>query len=637
MKKFLTTSGLMIGLALFVAINILSNTTLKSFRLDLTENSLYTLSEGTKNILANLDEPITLRFYLSEKLATRLPGINTYANRVKELLEEYQRYAGNKLRLEIIDPEPFSEQEDRAVGYGLQGVPLDTSNTSFYFGLVGSNAVDTEETITFFQPDREAFLEYDVSKLVYNLANPKQPVMGIMSSLPIQGSSNPFMQNTKQPIMIVEQLRQLFEVRTLETTVSRIDADIDVLMVVHPKDLSDNTLYAIDQFVLAGGRAMIFVDPYAETDTPPQDPQNPFANVNAPRHSNLAKLFDQWGIELLQDKVIGDMNLAQRVQIRKDSRAIVIDYPVYMDLNAAELFSSNDMVTGDLGNVNVATAGSLTHKEGASSEMIALMMTSSQAMAIDSSKLGMFADPEAIVQDFKPEQQYTLAARITGKVKTAFPDGKPVKSTESNKEEASSPEESTLPHLAESKGSINVIVVADTDLLQDQFWVQVQNFLGQRIAIPLASNGDFVTNSIESLMGNNDLISVRSRGSFTRPFTKVEEIQKMAEQRFREKEKELQARLEQTEQKLIALQNQKQGNSALLLSAEQREEIERFRQQKVQIRKELRDVQHQLRKHIEILESQMKFVNIGLVPLFIAIGGIGLAFYRRERKTLKPA
>lgn len=628
MKKFLTTSGLLIGLALFVAVNILSNTTLKSLRLDLTENSLYTLSEGTKNILANLDEPITLRFYLSEKLATQLPGINSYASRVKELLQEYQRYAGNKLRLEIIDPEPFSEQEDRAVAYGLQGVPLDDSNTTFYFGLVGTNAIDTEETITFFQPDRESFLEYDVSKLVYKLANPKQPVMGIMSSLPIQGSSSPFMQNAEQSLMIVDQLRQLFEVRTVDTTATTIDSDIDVLMLVHPKELTDSTLYAIDQFILSGGRAMIFVDPYSETDTPPQNPQNPLANMNAPRNSDLAKLFEQWGVELMQDKVIGDMNLAQRVQIRKGSRAVVIDYPVYMDLNSPTLFSSDDIVTGDLGNVNVATAGSLTHKEGASTDMIPLMVTSEQAMAIDSSKLGMFADPEAMVKEFKPEQQFTLAARITGQVKTAFPDGKPV----TEEEETETIDEDT-PHLTESKDSINVIVVADTDLLQDQFWVQVQNFLGQRIAIPLASNGDFVTNSIESLMGNNDLISVRSRGNFTRPFTKVAEIQKVAEQRFREKEQELQARLEQTEQKLLELQNQKQGDSALLLSAEQRQEIDGFRQQKVQIRKELRDVQHQLRKDIEALESQMKFVNIGLIPLFIAFGGIGLAFYRREKRV----
>lgn len=628
MKKFLTTSGLLIGLALFVAVNILSNTTLKSLRLDLTENSLYTLSEGTKNILANLDEPITLRFYLSEKLATQLPGINSYASRVKELLQEYQRYAGSKLHLEIIDPEPFSEQEDRAVAYGLQGVPLDDSNTTFYFGLVGTNAIDTEEAITFFQPDRESFLEYDVSKLVYKLANPKQPVMGIMSSLPIQGSSSPFMQNAEQSLMIVDQLRQLFEVRTVDTTATTIGSDIDVLMLVHPKELTDSTLYAIDQFILSGGRAMIFVDPYSETDTPPQNPQNPLANMNAPRNSDLAKLFEQWGVELMQDKVIGDMNLAQRVQIRKGSRAVVIDYPVYMDLNSPTLFSNDDIVTGDLGNVNVATAGSLTHKEGASTDMIPLMVTSEQAMAIDSSKLGMFADPEAMVKEFKPEQQFTLAARITGQVKTAFPDGKPV----TEEEETETIDEDT-PHLTESKDSINVIVVADTDLLQDQFWVQVQNFLGQRIAIPLASNGDFVTNSIESLMGNNDLISVRSRGNFTRPFTKVAEIQKVAEQRFREKEQELQARLEQTEQKLLELQNQKQGDSALLLSAEQRQEIDGFRQQKVQIRKELRDVQHQLRKDIEALESQMKFVNIGLIPLFIAFGGIGLAFYRREKRV----
>jgi ABC-type uncharacterized transport system involved in gliding motility auxiliary subunit len=624
MRKFITTSGLLLGLALFLAINIISNASLQSWRLDLTENSLYTLSKGSKNILTQLDEPITLRLYLSEKLITQLPGINTYALRVKELLTEYQRYAGNKLRLEFIDPEPFSEHEDRAVSYGLQGVAIDSSNTNLYFGLVGTNAIDSEEIITFFQPDRENFLEYDISKLIYKLANPKPPVMAIMSSLPIQAKlTNPLQPRQEPSLMIVEQLQQLFELRSLELDTQHIADDIDVLMLVHPKQLSPATLYAIDQFVLKGGRAIVFVDPYSEMEVPESDPQNPFAAANAARNSDLELLFAQWGIELETDTVVADMNLAQRVQMRRGNRTVVMDYPVYMNLASTDLFNSQDIVTADLDNINLATPGSLKAKPDATTVMSALLTTTEQAMRIQTNKLGMFADPEQLVRDFSPEQDFILAARITGMVDTAFPDGKPEES------------ELTAPHLNRSQQEINVIVVADTDLLQDQFWVQVQDFLGQRLAIPLANNGNLVINSIESLMGNNDLINIRSRGNFSRPFTKVAELQRTAEQRFREKEQQLQTRLRETERKLVELQTQRQTSSGLLLSAEQRAELESFREQQVEIRRQLREVQHQLRKDIEALEGQMKFVNIGLMPLLIAFGGISLAYYRRNKMINK--
>jgi len=577
MNKWLTTTGLLLAVALFLAINIASTAALKSARIDVTENALYTLSQGTKNILQNLEEPITLRFYLSQKLATSRPGISSYTIRVKELLEEYERLAAGKIQLRIIDPEPFSEEEDRAEGFGLQGVPVDQSNTTFYFGLAGTNTTDDEEVIPFFAPNRAEFLEYDVTKLIYQLDKPQQKIIGVMSTLPIQGDTqaSPFAQNKAEPWMIMEHLRQLFELQTLETDIDSIPETIDVLMLVHPKGLSDKTLYAIDQFVLNGGRTIVFVDPYSEAEQPPSDPRNPLASLQAPRNSDLAPLFKAWGLELVANKAVGDLEAAQKVQMRKGSGAVVINYPVWVNLDEPRYFNQNDIVTGKLGSMVLATAGSLQKQGNVNTQVEPLIQTGQQAMAIDTQKLGLLSDPENLAREFKPEKQFNLAVRVTGKVKSAFPDGKPKDDEASEETEAQTAAEDNN-HLTESTESINVIVVADTDLLQDQFWVNVQNFLGRRIALPHAANATFVSNALENLGGSNDLISVRSRGEFSRPFTRVEDLQQQAEQRFREKEKELLARLQETEQKIRELQNQKQETDALVLSLEQQQEIERF-------------------------------------------------------------
>lgn len=642
MNKLLTTTGLLMAMALFLAVNIVSDNTLKSARLDLTENQLYTLSEGTKNILNTLEEPVTLRFFLSQKEATGLPGISSYTVRVKELLEEYQRIAGDKLNLKIIDPEPFSEEEDEAESYGLQGIPLDDSNTTFYFGLAGSNSTDDDETIPFFTPNREEFLEHDLTKMVYQLANPKQKVVGILSTLPIQGdvSTSPFKaQDAAKPWMVIEQLSQSFKVQTVDIDVDKIADDIDVLMIVYPKDLSDKTFYAIDQFVLKGGRVIVFADPYSEVYQPPQNPQNPLAALQAPRHSEMSKLFDAWGFEIDNNKVVGDLKTAQRVQVRKGNRASVVTYPVWMDLDGEQYFTE-DVVTSKLGNITLATAGSIVEKGDVDTDIVPLIESGEKSMQIDTKKLGFLSEPENLVREFKPEGKFTIAARITGPVKTAFPDGKPkdedIEEGDNNENDTETESDDSV-HLTESVEDINLIVVADTDMLEDKFWVQVQNLFGQRLAIPHAANATFVTNALDNLSGSNDLISVRNRGTFARPFTLVEDIQREAEQKFREKEKELQARLQETDQKIRELQRQKKGEgNPLTLNVQQQQEIEKFRAEKIKIRKELRNVQHELHKNIASLETQMKFINIGLMPLLIGMGGIGLGVWgRRRRKGLQ--
>ena len=640
--RLLTGSGLAVAVVLFVTVNVLSHVALRSARVDLTEERLYTLSDGSRNILQSLDEPVTLRFYLSKKLVVELPGIQGYTNRVLELLQEYEQAASGNLILHVIDPEPFSEEEDRAVGYGLRGVPLDRGNEQFYFGLVGTNATDDRELIPFFQQSREEFLEYDLTKLVYRLANPKQKVVGLLSTLPLDGGPQmPFPQAAGggPPWMIMDSIREVMEVKVLDKSVNDIPEDVDVLMVVHPKQLGDPTLYAIDQFVLRGGRAVVFVDPHSEADRVLPNPQNPMG-MQGPRNSDLGQVFDAWGIELVEGRVVADLPLAKRVNFQKQDRMAVADYPVWIDLTPRQL-NAEDVVTAKLPNLTVASAGILRKKEDSAIEWTPLVKTDEQAMQIDSTSLQFRPDVEGILRDYRPgEEPLVLAARLTGKVKTAFPDGRPPAEDQKEPETAGVDKETEPPpHLTESAEPINVIVVSDTDMLQDRFWVQVQNFLGQRIGIPTAANNDFVTNALDNLTGSHDLISVRNRGSFSRPFTLVRAIQQEAEVRFRQKEQALQQRLKDTERKIQDMQSRKEDQTTIILSAEQQAALEGFRQELVATRKELRNVQHELQKNIDSLENVVKFLNIGLMPLVIAVGGVVFSAYtmrRRHRDNESP-
>ena len=630
------------AVVLFFAVNVFSTVAFRSARFDLTEQQIYTLSDGTRNILESIDEPVTLRLYLSKKLATRLPGIKSYTTRVAELLQEYEQAAGGNLALHVIDPEPFSEEEDRAVGYGLQGVPLDNGNLHFYFGLVGANATGERELIPFFQPEREEFLEYDLTKLIYRLANPTQRVVGLLSTLPLEGGPPmPFMggQGGTGPWMIMESIRDVMQVTPLDKDVTDIPEDVAVLMVVHPKGLGEPTLYAIDQFVLRGGRALVFVDPHSEADRIPPNPQNPMG-MQGPRNSDLGKVFESWGIELVKGKVAGDLPLAKKVNFQTGSRTFVADYPIWIDLPPQSL-NAEDVVTAKLPSLTMASAGILKKREGSDVQVTPLVETDERAMQIDTSRLTFMPDIQGLLQEYRPEgEKLTLAARLTGKVNTAFPEGRPpVEKSEQSDNPDVENESREHPHLAESAEPINVIVVADTDVLQDRFWVQTQQFLGQRIAIPLAANNSFVTNALDNLTGSHDLISVRNRGSSSRPFTLVRAIQQEAEQRFRQKEQALQQRLKDTERKIQELQNKKEDQTTVILSAEQQAALDGFRQELVATRKELRSVQHELQKNIESLEGIVKFLNVGFMPLVVVVGGLLISAYnvrRRQRATAAP-
>jgi len=636
--KTLSLAGLIVALALLFAVNILSNSVFTAARVDLTENRLFTLSDGTRNILAGLQEPITLRLYLSERLIRNLPAINSYATRIKSLLDEYARAADGMVEIHIIDPEPFSEEEDRAVGFGLTGVPMEGGQEKLYMGLVGTNSVDDEDIIPFLSTSRESFIEYDITRMVYNLSGPDLPVVGLLSSLPINGlgPQAALRGATAPPWAVMEQVEKLFEVQTIEADATEIPEEVDVLLLVHPKQLDNSTLYAIDQFVLGGGRVLLFIDPHSESEQP--QPQA-LPMMRASRSSELEGLLGAWGVESDSTMVVGDLQLAAQVRMQRQQQILTLDYPVWLNV-LPEMFDPDDTVTAELGNITFATPGYLQPLENASTTFRSLIETTENAALYEATRfLDPNADPQELLRNYLPVgNALVLAARIEGPVETAFPDGPPgVESTgdaapEDTKKDDSANKQARE-HLAQSRDDINVIVVSDTDILADRFWVQVQEFLGNRIAIPSAANGAFVINALDNLVGSNDLISVRNRGSFIRPFKRVNAIRRDAELEFRQKEQELIQRLDETEQRLVELEKSKQGGDAsLILSPEQQQELVRFRQEKIAIRTDLRDVRRNLRRDIERLDTRLKFVNIALIPILIGIGGLLAGLWRINRR-----
>jgi ABC-type uncharacterized transport system involved in gliding motility auxiliary subunit len=633
----LGTGGLVLAVVLLFAVNIAGGRLLSTARIDLTEHRLFTLSEGTRKLLAAIDEPITLRLYVSRSTAKLMPGVHGYATRVRSLLDEYSRESNGRVSVLVIDPEPFSEEEDRAVGYGLRGLPVGTEGDTLYFGLVGSNSTDDEDVIPFLTTDREEFLEYDVTKLVHNLVNPQQPVVGLLSSLPLEGAGPQAALRglSAPPWMVVDQLRQLFEVRAIEPSATSIPEDVDVLMVVHPKSLSDRLRYAIDQHVLRGGHALVFVDAYAEADQ--GAPMMPMMNMAAARASQLDDLLAAWGLVLDSTRVVADLTLAVKVRAQRNARLETFDYPVWLNLGPGQM-SQSEIVTANLGNLSLGTSGYLETVEGATTTVTPILTTTDGAALVDPAMLDQNADPQDILRQYQPAgRAFTLAVRVTGTARSAFPDGPPPAAKKPDGAEDELADPLPGPHLAESQGDVNLLVFADTDLLQDRFWVTVQDFLGTRLAVPSAANGPLVINAVDNLEGSNDLISVRNRGSFLRPFDRIDALRQEAELQYREKEQELIARLDEAERRLIELEERKQGGDALVLSPEQQSELMQFRTERLRIRKDLRDVRLQLRKSIEALETRIKVVNIGLVPILIGVVGLLAGLWRASRRRAAQA
>jgi ABC-type uncharacterized transport system involved in gliding motility auxiliary subunit len=616
-RKTLTYSALAILAVLFVAVVLLSNTLFRGARLDLTENSLYTLSEGTRRILGKLDEPVHLSLYFSDKATAEsnradVRGLRLYFDRVRELLEEMSSRAGGKLRLEVIDPLPYSEAEDRAAAAGIQGIPLGPAGEKIFLGLVGTNSTNGEASIPFFDPGKESFLEYDVAKLIHDLATAKKPGVGFLSGISMTSGFDPATGRMREPWAAYQQLSQLFDVKPLDAaTLKSIDPEVNVLVVVHPRQLGEDAQYAIDQFVLRGGHLLLFVDPNAELDDGGADPANPMAAMTAAKSSDLPALFKAWGVDYSPGEVVLDRTHA--LSVGTAPGAPPVRHPAMLRFARSDL-KRDDVVTANLDTLHLATAGHFKLAKDSAARLIPLLQTGDQAMTVPAERVKFPNDPAGLWAGFRPTgERYILAGRLEGKFKTAFP------------------QRSGAGHLAEAREPGEILLVADTDILSDRLWARTQNFFGQKLLNAFASNGDWFINAVDNLAGSSDLISIRGRGTSTRPFAKVEELKQAADDRFRVKEQELQRELSDTERKLAELQRGKSGDEKFVLSPEQQKELENFLKRKLEIRKELREVRRQLDADIDALGARLKFANIALVPLLLTLGALAAAAWKAKR------
>lgn len=637
-RATLAWGGLAFAAVILLSVNLVSSISLRGWQADLTEGQVFTITDGTRDVLAEIEEPINVRLYFSKGLGELAPSQARYFERVRTLLENYRNLSGGKVQTSYLDPEPFSAAEDRAVADGLRGVRLNAEGELGYFGLVATNSTDNKETIPFFAPDRDRFLEYDVTKLIHALAKPKKRVVGLMTALPINGGKMPMSKEVTPPWLIMEQLHEFFDLRVLDQKLTSIPSDIDVLMIANPYDLTPKAAYAVDQYVLGGGKALVFVDPVAETSE--------LATLGSKKDGmdELNKLLNAWGLDIDRTKVAADIAHARRVQLGQ-AGGPVTQHVAWLVLDKRNI-DQDDVLSVGLETLNLASAGYLKKMNDTTAAVTPFLHTSPQAMIVESKAVGLSANPLELLNNYEPGgNPLALAARVTGAVKSAFPDGAPGatqaktpknedgngKDTEKKEAAASGAGSSNTsqPHLA--SGNANVIVIADTDLMADRFWVEQGQLLGQSVVTPTAHNAALVIGALENLSGNDALIALRARGVTDRPFTLVEDLRRDAERQFREREEELTKKLQGLQQELAKIETS-QGGSALL-SEQERKAADRFRAEMLATRRALRDVKLALRRDIDRLDGWLKFANIALVPLAIGFGGVGWSLWRTRRRT----
>ncbi|NMH58984.1 GldG family protein [Alteromonas ponticola] len=590
MSRISAIASLTLLAFLFVGLVIVNNQLFGQFRVDLTENQVYSLSEGSKAVLKEIDEPVTLHFFFSDTTSKGMTSLRNYADRVKSLLKEFAQTANGKIVLKVIDPEPFSEAEDQANRFGLTAASVGAIGESVYLGLAGTNAFDDQFIIGFFDPQKEQFLEYEIAKLIYQLSDPEPVKIALITDLPVSGGQNPMTGEYTDSMVFFEQLSQLYNVELLSGSTTTIPDNTDVVMLAHAKNISSGLSYAIDQFAMNNGRVVAFVDPHYESD--------PVAMMGAlePNRSSM-ELLSSWGVKL-SDNIILDAKLG--LDIRAPSGGIVM-HPGILGFTAEQL-DRKEVTTANLELINGASVGALSLTEGTELTLQPLLSTSENAVEIEALSYLQQPSPDDLQRQMgETFASYIVAAKVTGKANSAFT-------------EAPSALEQT--HVSNTN-ALKLVVVADADILADRYWVQQSHFFGQPVYTPFANNGDFITNLVENMAGSNALISIRSRGSFVRPFTTVNDLELIAERRFREQEERLQQQLQQTEEKLAQLQTQQEQTGAVVISEEQQNAIDEFVQQRVEIRKKLREVRYELERDIDALGNFLKFINIAAAPVVL--------------------
>ena len=647
-KSLYSSFGLSaIGIVLLIGVLLISF--LPGFRIDLTEDKLYSLSDGTRNIVGSLDQPIDLLFFYSVSATEDVPQIRSYGNRVQELLREIVIASNGNLRFEVIDPEPFSEDEDLATQYGIRAVPVTQGGEGIYFGLVAVQQNDqvpdnlrSAEIIPLIRPDQEEFLEYEVMKLISQVNNPERVVVGLLTKLDIDGGFDPMSGQSTQPWMIMDLIRQLYEVRRIDLSADSIDEGIDMLMIVHPEGLSEQILYAVDQHMMRGGEALVFLDPNADSMVSRSQEGN---LIPAGMSSELPSLLEAWGISFDNTKVLTDNQLALRVMMGQGQRPV----PHLGMLGVqGDFLTQGDIITNRLETVNFSSPGTISHLNGATTIFEPLVVSSTDAMLMDRSFVESITDPSLLFDEFESQDRsFVIGARLTGVVQSAFPNGKPEIIEEPNdssepnvgeealSESSDSEEvEASIEHIAGSVSPVTIVAFADTDFLSDRLWVQVNQFFGQRIPQPFANNGDIVINAMDNLSGGADLSSMRSRGRYSRPFFRVLDLQREADDRLREEESVLLSRVTETEASLAELNLDGDGNPIGQITPEIQAEIDRFNDELLETRRRLREVRFQLTEDIEQLGANLKAANTVLIPILLTILLLIRYYVRNQRRRL---
>ena len=610
----------------FFSFNVLNKNFFKNLRFDLTESNIYTLSDGTKSILQSINEPLNFKLFYTKQIGDINPVYQNYYDRVKEILGQYVLLSNNKIKLKIFNPKPFSNEEDKAVEYGLQGVEI-MAGVYGYFGLIATNSTDDEEKIIFFQPDRTPFLEYDLSKIVTNLANPNRRIVGLYTDLPMFGTFNPLAKTqdaaAAPPWAVYNQMKEFFEVKRIHEKTSSLPEGLELLMLVHPKKIPERLLYIIDQFVLKGGKLLVFIDPNSETESfSPNTNQTKESDNN----SNLNELLDKWGVELVENKVVGDLLSARRVQIGESDQPSVTDYIAWLDIKKDHMDDTHQ-ATSKVQRLTFATSGFLKNNEKNNNiSFRRLVWSTTQSMQIDVADVKFTPNPTNLLRNFVPSnEELTLAAEIKGNFSSNFPDGPPDTNIKNDFDKNK--------HINESIKPTTLVILADTDMLYDEYWLKYEQS-GE--VLPIANNADFTVNLLEYLNGTEDLIGLRGKGVSSLPFVKVEKIQKEAEQKFRSKEQELLEKLNNYQSKLENIQKGSvEDGGKTLLTEKETLEIDKFREEMIFVRSELRKVQNALRKDIEKLDSILKFFNIFFVPILLIIISLVVGFVGRRKRYQK--
>ena len=617
-----------IGALLIVVIGINAITGFLSARVDLTEDKVYTLSKGTRAILSKLDTPVTIRFYATRNENYMPVQFRNYARRVEDLLKEYRSASGGMVRVEKLDPQPDSDAADLAAIDGVTPQSLNLTD-QIYMGLSVS-MLDSKAALPFLSPSRDRLLEYDLSRAISTVANPAKKVVGVISSLPVFGEQpNPMMmqqQAPSQPWIFVSELERTMEVRDLGTAVTEVPEDVDLLLVIHPKNLTDEAVYAIDQHLMRNGKLMVMLDPVATTDVG-QPGANQMQRMME-TGSDLPKLLDAWGLEFDPAQVVADRRMTTQIAGQGGQPQ---EQPAVLSVTTDSL-NQDDVIASQVDSLFLVFAGAITGDGKEGIEKTALIETSEDSQLVQGFMARM--NGQSIIDDFSASgTKYALGVRLTGKFDTAFPEGKPA-SADAEPAEAGADEG----HLAESSDAATVVILGDTDFVYDNFAVQIQSFFGQRIAQPLGGNLNFGQSLVEQLTGDEDLIRVRSRASIERPFTRIREMQQQARAKYEDKLNALQDQLEEAERKINELQSvrpDQDANQRFILSPEQEAELERVRELRATTNQELKRVRRDLRRDIDALQRNLKWVNIAFIPFLITAGGIVVAAQRKKRTSAK--